>query len=42
MFRILLQNGADVNATSKDGWTAKMFAEQNNHTKILELISHHR
>ena len=33
-----LDNGADVNAKDIDGWTALIWASENGHTKIVEML----
>ena len=39
--RILLEQGADCNATSDGAWTALHIAAENGHLDILKLLSHH-
>lgn len=38
LVKVLLSNGADINHTNKRGKTARNFAEQRNHTEIVEAI----
>ena len=38
MLQTLLINGAVVNATNAEGWTALMYAAWNGHTKIVQLL----
>ena len=39
--KILLENGADWKMVDVDGDTAKKFAANNGHTKVVELIDAH-
>ncbi|RMG00343.1 MAG: ankyrin repeat domain-containing protein, partial [Acidobacteria bacterium] len=34
----LLENGRDVNAKDSDGWTALMYAEEEGHDEIVEIL----
>ena len=36
--QVLLDSGTDVNAKNNDGTTALMFAEEEGHTEIVELL----
>jgi len=36
--KLLLANGADVNVKSREGKTALMYAEENDHTEIVALL----
>jgi uncharacterized protein len=39
--KLLLKNGADVNATDKTGWTALKRAQNRGHTEIVALLKAH-
>ena len=36
--KLLLEKGADINAENRDGKNALMFAAENRHKEIVELI----
>ncbi len=37
--KLLLENGADVNKSNNNGWTALMFANQYGYTEIVKLLT---
>jgi uncharacterized protein len=39
--RVLLENGADVNAKDRDGMTALNWALKSGHSRIIELLKAH-